>query len=90
MDNDPPSFIMTNEEHKSGITINVYNDIYSIAYGIYSEASGRVNLRWMYPELKTRKPAENAIPWAIRLGTKEQAIIILIELLRMLGIDVRK
>lgn len=81
-------FLLMDEVHGAGLAIHEYEGEYYIAYGNFSNRTGEAYLRWVYPQdTKTKKPRPKAIPWAIKLGSKEQAIKALVMLLKLFGIN---
>jgi len=75
-------FIKTNEKYGSGVAIDEYNGEVSVAAAIEGK-DGNIYLRWVFPQVKDRKPSEKAIPMRIGLGNKQQAIQRLEKLLLM-------
>jgi hypothetical protein len=85
---DHDRFILTNEQYDSGIALDEYNDKYSIA-SAYLNKNGQVALKWVFQQkwdkdTKKSVPGKN-MPLKIELGTRDEAIETLKDLLRMLG-----
>ncbi len=82
------NFILTNKQYDSGIALDEYNDKYSIV-SAYLNKDGQVALKWVFQqkwdkEAKKSVPGKN-MPLKIELGTREEAVETLKDLLMMLG-----
>ena len=82
--------IITNEKYRRGFKLDAYGDIYSlVAAREYTDKSGETKeaMEWAFPQDKDRNPREKAIPVKIELGTKDQAIKHLRDVLEQLGAE---
>ena len=81
-------FILTDSRYASGIQLDEYNGKYSLvdAYmGQDKAGDEKVWQKWGFRQTKEKKAADKSMPWRIDLGTREEAIDILRQLLVMLG-----
>lgn len=70
------TFVEVNEKYHTGAALDEYNDTISIC-SAYVGKDGNNYMRWAFPQVADRQPAEKALPVSIRLGDKKQAIEIL-------------
>ena len=73
------SYIETNEQYKTGIAIDEYEGVYSIA-SVRMGNDDKLYHRWGHPSNKDKKPSEKAIPWKMTLGDAEAALKIIMGL----------
>lgn len=78
--------IITNAQYNSGFCLEEYNDRYSLV-DAFQAKDGAVVKKWGYRQ-KDKRPMEKASPWRIELGTREEAISRLHQLLGLLGAEV--
>ena len=64
-----------NSEYNDGIGLEEYNGTYSLVSSRMGN-DGKVYMRWCYPQGagKGAGPIARAIPWKIRLGSRDEAI----------------
>ena len=78
-------FVMTSDKYKSGIQLDEYNDRFSLVQAYKSKEDGKIIQKWCFPQVKDKKPSDKSLPWKIDLGTRDEAIEILKEMLGFLG-----
>jgi len=79
-------FIETNEQYGDGIAINIYNSEYSLVAAKRNK-NGDIWAEWCFPQKYVdgkHVAGEKSMPRKLSLGTKEQAIRRLNELIMMI------
>lgn len=78
-------FIRNSEsEYKDGVMVNEYGNTVSLVAARESQ-NGNVYKDWCFPQDKDRKPKEKSVPFGVRLGTKRNAIEMLLQAAEALG-----
>jgi hypothetical protein len=83
-------FIVTNQQYNSGIMLDEYNGVYSLSgarLGQDRDGNEKVWQDWGFRQTKDKKPMEKAMPWKITIGTKDEAIQNLKDILSLLGAE---
>ena len=86
--------IITNEQFKSGFILEEYNGVYSLV-NAYRKKDGETEMKWAYIEKREKNEATDKwegkpgkkLPWKIELGTRDQAIKHLRDVLEQLGAE---
>jgi hypothetical protein len=78
----------SDSQYGEGIQVEEYNGVVSLVNAREGQ-DGKVYAQWCYPQGRGKGagPIEKALPWKIKLGTKEEAVGILNNLLGILGAD---
>ena len=86
---DEKCFIETNPKYGEGIAIDTYQNEISLVAARKAEDTGEIFMQWVYPLRKVDDkavPSEKMLPWMFRLGSREQALTILVKLAGILGV----
>ena len=86
---DASKFILMNEQYGEGIAIDTYQNEISLVSARKKEETGEIFMQWVYPVRNAdgkSVPGEKMLPWKIRLGSREQALTILVKLAGILGV----
>ena len=67
------TFCETDQQYHNGVCLELYNDEIGICRANRGK-DGKVYVKYGFPQVKDRKPAEKAMPWKVVLGSKSQAI----------------
>ena len=67
------TFCETDQQYHNGVCLDEYNGEIEICRANRGK-DGKVYVKYGFPQVKDRKPAEKAMPWKVVLGTKSQAI----------------
>jgi len=80
------TFCETDMQYHNGVCLELYNDEIGICRANRGK-DGKVYVKYGFPQVKDRKPAEKAMPWKVVLGSKSQAIEMLETFVSMLKGD---
>lgn len=61
-------------KYGEGVLLEEYNEEYSLIAASKGQGQGTIFKKWVFPQMKDRKPAEKALPWKVTLGGHRQAI----------------
>ena len=72
-------------EYGEGIELEEYNGVYSLVSA--RENDGKVYKQWGYPQGRGKGagPIEKCLPWKVKLGSREEAVKVLNQLVFELG-----
>ena len=70
------TYVEVNEQYHSGAALDEYQGTIKICSAQIGK-DGNCYMRWAFPQVADRKPGEKALPVAIGLGDKDNAIKIL-------------
>lgn len=78
-------FVRNSEsQYNDGVMVNEYGDTVSLVSAREGK-NGQIYKDWCFPQDKDRKPKERSIPMGVRLGTKKNAVAMLLQALAALG-----
>jgi hypothetical protein len=66
------TFILMNEEYRSGVCLNEYNGKISIC-SAHEDEDGTVYLDWIFPQKRDRTASDKSLPWKVELGDYNKA-----------------
>ena len=83
-------FVRVNEQYGDGVAVDTYNGEISLVSAKQNADTGDIWMEWVYPAKRAdgkSVPGEKMLPWKIRLGSREQALTILVKLAGILGVN---
>ena len=81
-------FIRVSEQYGDGVAIDIYENVISVVAAKQNADTGEIWMEWAFTSKREdgKSVPGKMLPWKIRLGSREQALTILVKLAGILGV----